>query len=67
METNQQKIKDLQQKVEILTIELSDEIYSICESLDYHNCSRFSYNVDRLKEFNKHLQEFKIIEYGRQI
>jgi len=65
METNQQKIEDLQQKVEILTIELSDEIYSICESLDYRNCSRFSYNIDRLNEFNKHLQEFKIIEYGR--
>lgn len=59
---NTKKIEALQKKVAKLTAKLETEIYGICEGLDYHNSSRFSYNIDRLKQFNNDLQEFQIIE-----
>lgn len=55
------EILELQREVSELTEQLEDKIYSICEKLDYQNSSRFSYNIDRLREFNKGLQEFKPI------
>jgi len=60
MNTNR-KIKALKSKVAKQTEKLTLEIQSICEGLDYHNSSRFSYNIDRLEQFNKALQEFQII------
>ena len=48
-------------KVAKQTEKLKNEIYSICENLDYQNSSRFSYNIDRLEQFNNELQDFKII------
>ena len=58
----EQKIKDLKAKVEALTTELNDEIYGICEILDYHNSSLFSYNIDRLNAFYEDLKDFEIKE-----
>jgi hypothetical protein len=60
MNTNR-KIEALKSKVAKQTEKLTLEIQSICEGLDYHNSSRFSYNIDRLEQFNKALQEFQII------
>jgi hypothetical protein len=58
--TAQKKIIALQNKVAKQTEKLTNEILSICEKLDYKNSSRFSYNIDRLKQFNEGLQEFEI-------
>ena len=61
MKNQEKKILALQNKVDKQTEKLKNEIYSICENLDYQNSSRFSYNIDRLEQFNNELQEFKII------
>ena len=61
MKIQEKKILALQKKVAKQTEKLKNEIYSICENLDYQNSSRFSYNIDRLEQFNNELQEFKII------
>ena len=61
MKNQEKKILALQNKVAKQTENLKNEIYSICENLDYQNSSRFSYNIDRLEQFNNELQDFKII------
>ena len=61
MKNQEKKILALQKKVAKQIEKLKNEIYSICENLDYQNSSRFSYNIDRLEQFNNELQEFKII------
>ena len=61
MKNQEKKILALKNKVAKQTEKLKNEIYSICENLDYQNSSRFSYNIDRLEQFNNELQEFKII------
>lgn len=63
MEQTKNKIEELQKKVEILKTELEAEIYEICENLDYHNSSNFSYNIDFLRQFTNNLKDFKIINY----
>jgi hypothetical protein len=60
MKNQEKKILALQNKVAKQTEKLKNEIYSICENLDYQNSSRFSYNIDRLEQFNNELQDFKI-------
>ena len=61
MKNQEKKILALKNKVAKQTEKLKNEIYSICENLDYQNSSRFSYNIDRLEQFNNELQDFKII------
>jgi len=56
----QKKIQELKNKVENLKSELQTEIYEICENLDYHNSSNFSYNIDRLKQFTDGLINFEM-------
>jgi hypothetical protein len=56
----QKKIQELKNKVENLKSELESEIYEICENLDYHNSSNFSYNLDRLKQFTDGLINFEL-------
>lgn len=53
------KVERLQKKVAKLTEKLILEIQGICENMDYHNSSNFSYNIDRIKQFNEGLQSFK--------
>ena len=60
MKNQEKKILALQKKVAKQTEKLKNEIYSICENLDYKNSSTFSYNIDRLEHFNNELQDFKI-------
>ena len=55
------KIEALQKMAAKLTEEISMEIYSICEGLNYQDSSNFSYNIDRLEQFNNSLQDFKIL------
>jgi len=56
------KIEKLKIKNEIRVEKMKNEIYEICEQLDYKNSSRFSYNIDRIELFLKELKEFKISE-----
>lgn len=59
---SQKKIEKLQAKAVKFQDKINVEIYKICEGLDYANSSRFSYNIDRLKQFVEELNNFKIIE-----
>jgi hypothetical protein len=59
------KIARLQSKVDKLTAKLKNDIYEICENLDYQNSSRFSYNIDRLEHFNNELQSFQIFNQSK--
>ncbi len=61
MTKQQRKLEALQKKVSALTEKLKTQIYGVCETLDYHNSSRFSYNIDRLEQFNNELQNFQIL------
>jgi hypothetical protein len=61
------KIARLQLKVDKLTAKLENDIRAICEQLDYKNSSRFSYNIDRLQQFNKELQSFEIFNDNANI
>jgi hypothetical protein len=54
------KIIKFKEKMDKLTQKLENEVYGICETLKYHDSSRFSYNVDRLRKLNKEIQEFEI-------
>jgi hypothetical protein len=58
----EKKIQALKNKVAKQVENLNSEIYTICENMDYQNSSRFSYNIDKLKQFNEYLQEFQIID-----
>ena len=62
MKTIEKKIEKLQRKAVKFQEQMNNEIYGICEGLDYTNSSRFSYNIDRLKQFIEGLNNFKIIE-----
>lgn len=54
------KLQKLKNKVNKFSEKTIEEIYEICENLDYKNSSTFSYNVDRLKEFTKQINDFQI-------
>jgi len=47
----------LLKEVETMSTKWKDEIHSICEELDYHESSKFSYNIDRMKPFVDGLRE----------
>lgn len=61
MKTIEKKIEKLQAKAVKFQEQMNEEIYGICEGLDYTNSSRFSYNIDKLKQFVEELNNFKII------
>lgn len=65
--TTSRKITKLQSRVDKLTAKLENDIRAICEQLDYKNSSRFSYNIDRLQQFNKELQSFEIFNDNANI
>lgn len=58
----EKKLKSIQKKSNDFAQKIENEIYSLCEILDYQNSSRMSYNIDRIRAFVKELNEFKIIE-----
>lgn len=62
IEKIEKKIEKLQAKAVKFQQKMNDEIFGICENLDYKNASRFSYNIDRLKQFVDDLNNFKIIK-----
>ena len=59
----QKKIEELQKKVNYLAETLKNDIYEICEEMDYKNSSKFSYNIDRLDQFVEGLNANKITNY----
>ena len=56
----EKKILRFQIKMEKQTQNMKDQVYSICEKLDYVNSSLFSYNIDRISTLNKEIQEFTL-------
>ena len=60
MKTTEKKIEKLQKKVQNFKNKIEDDIYEICEKLKYQDSSRFSHNIDRLKNFVDELNDFKI-------
>lgn len=58
--STEKKIDNFKKKISKLTEKLTEEIYGICEGLDYKDSSVFSYNIDRLKQFNDGVQEYKL-------
>ena len=54
----EQELKDFKLKVQKLKEELSEEIWGLCEKMDYKDSSKFGFNIDRLVRFNDELQEF---------
>lgn len=62
MSTIEKKVVKLQRKAVKFQDKMNNEIFEICAKLDYINSSRFSYNIDRLKQFVEGLNEFKIVE-----
>ena len=56
----EKKILRFQIKMEKQTQNMKDQVYSICEKLDYVNSSLFSYNIDRISTLNKEIQEFNL-------
>jgi len=53
------ELEELKKEVNEISEKWINQIYGICEKLDYHKGSVFSYNVDRLKRFVEELNEFK--------
>lgn len=57
-----EKLLQLKEKVTKMIPEIENEIYEICESLNYTNSSKFSYNIDNFRRFTEYLLSFEIIE-----
>lgn len=62
-ENPKELIKQLQREVNEKAEIWIEQMFGICEKLDYHNSSIFSYNIDRLSQFVKELQDFNIIDF----
>lgn len=58
----EKKLLKLQNKAAKFQEKMNNEIYKLCEQMDYTNSSRFSYNIDRLNNFVNELNNFKIVE-----
>ena len=56
----QEQINALKEKVSSIKAELENEIYNICEQLDFINSSRFTYNIDNFRKFEDDLNNFEI-------
>ena len=54
------KIEALQIEVNKMAMLWTEQIQSICETMDYKGSSVFSYNVDRLNQFVHGLNETKV-------
>lgn len=52
------ELKRIKAKVQKLE-SLEQDLYKVCESLKYHDSSRFSFSVDKLREFTKYVAEFE--------
>jgi hypothetical protein len=55
--TTEQKIQQLQNKINTMQDEIENDIYEICEGSTYKNSSLFSYNIDNLRRFVDYLNE----------
>jgi hypothetical protein len=57
----EKKLIKLQAKVNKFNEKMKQEIYALCEKMQYQDSSRFSYNIDRLEAFTRELNDFKIL------
>jgi hypothetical protein len=56
----EKKLKKLKKLASEFTEKAEEQIYGLCEILDYKKSSQFSFLIDRLKQFNNDLSEFKL-------
>jgi len=56
----EKKLKKLKKLASEFTENAENQIYGLCEILDYKKASQFSILIDRLKQFNKDLNDFKL-------
>ena len=61
MSTAEKKVLRLKNKMNKLTMLLKEEILATCETMQYKDSSRFSYNIDRLEQLNNELQNFELL------
>ena len=61
MSTAEKKVLRLKNKMNKLTMLLKEEILDTCETMQYKDSSRFSYNIDRLEQLNNELQNFELL------
>lgn len=61
MGAKEKKLRKLKDKINKLSEKLENEIISICEISSYQDSSVFSYNIDRLREFTKQLNDFEFL------
>lgn len=57
----QKKLKSIQKKMDNFAEKLENEIRSLCEIMQYQDSSRFSYNIDRLKQLQEEINNFEIL------
>lgn len=60
MDKLDKQLKEIKDKSVLLADEMKNDIYAICEQLDYKQSSVFSYNIDRLNAFIQELNNFKL-------
>lgn len=48
-----EELVDLEYFVKVFSVQVELKIYNICVDLEYEKSSIFSYNIDRLRQFNE--------------
>ena len=56
------KLKEIKEKSNLFAEGIKNDIYELCENLEYKESSIFSYNIDRIDAFIKEINEFKLKE-----
>lgn len=61
MNKTEKKIEALKIRAAKMQAKFENDIYAICEQLEYRDSSNFSYNIDRLRHFINGLNEFSLL------
>jgi hypothetical protein len=61
MNKTEKKIEALKIRAAKMQAKFENDIYAICEQLEYRDSSNFSYNIDRLRQFINGLNEFSLL------
>lgn len=56
------KLENFKKKVNKIADRLENDVYAICETLDYVNSSKFSYNIDRIRELKRAINDFELLK-----
>lgn len=61
MNKTEKKIESLKIRAAKMQAKFENDIYAICEQLEYRDSGNFSYNIDRLRHFINGLNEFSLL------